>query len=138
MLEDRLPAFRDELQKIAADISDFGVFGVKDIRSWADLDRHLNKSEFRQEALKSTNDPKLKRYIRGLSGLLTSKDLRAYVQSSSTPSKDHQVKALPSGRLACTCRDWQYKHSHDNTDCKHIKRYRQYLKGEIGERSGNP
>lgn len=121
MLKDLLPAFSDELKKYAG-------------TDWKEFEKKLKSPAFRKNELAVTEDPKLKKYIKNFGDVLSSKDLRAYVQSASDLNKDHEVKVLPSGRLACTCKDWQYKHSVRNSDCKHIKRYRQYLAGQIGER----
>lgn len=123
MLEQLLPSFSDELEKLADD-------------SWKEFEKKLKSKAFQREVLQGTEDPKLKKYVKNFGGVLNSKDLRAFVQSSTDPNKEHQVKVLPGGRIGCTCRDWQYKHSTRNTDCRHIKRYKQYLKGLIGERRG--
>lgn len=120
-----LSSFADEFEKIAID------------GSWKDFEKKLKTKSFQNEVLRTTDDPKLKMYVQNFGGALNSKDLKAYVQSTSNSKKDHQVKKLPSGRLSCTCRDWQYKHSTRDTDCRHIKRYQMYLAGEIGERRGD-
>lgn len=122
MLESLLPSFSDEMQKLADD------------GSWREFEKNLKSPAFQRQALASTEDPKLKKYIKNVGGVMTSKDLKAFVQSASNLSKEHQVKVLSGGRLACTCKDWQYSHSVKNTDCKHVKRYRQYLQGLVGER----
>lgn len=132
MLAALLPSFYDELEKIAAEAPSFGL---KDIRSWADFEDHLHRPEFRKEVFKNTDDKKLKKYTKNVGGVRESKDLHAYVQSSSDKRKDYQIKKLPGGRLGCTCKDWQYIHSVKNTDCKHIKRYKQYLQGKVKESS---
>lgn len=115
-----LLSFSNELSKFAND-------------SWKEFEKGLKSKDFQVKQLSATDDPKLKKYIKNFGGVLTSKDLKAYVQSSTNPKKYHQVKALSGGRFACTCKDWQYNHSVKNTDCKHVDRYKQYLAGEEGE-----
>lgn len=119
-----LDSFFGELEKIADG-------------AWKDFEKKLKSKSFQNEVLRTTDDPKLKEYVKNFGGALNSKDLKAYVQSSTNSNKDHTVKALPGGRLSCTCRDWQYTHSTRGTDCRHIKRYQMYLQGLIGERRGN-
>lgn len=127
MLIDFLPSFKDELQKLAANKP----------MDWKDFEKKLKTPSFHSEALSATNDPKLKQYIKNYGGSLTSKDLRAFVQSSSNPDKEHKVKKLPNGRFSCSCKDWQYKHSVKNGECRHIKRYRQYLDGLVKSSAAN-
>lgn len=125
LLQDLMPSFFDELEKIAAEEG----------MDWKEFERSLRSPAFRAQALQDTDDPKLKQYIKNVGGVKSSKDLHAYVQSSTNPKKDYQVKQLPGGRYGCTCKDWQYNHSTKKTDCKHVKRYKQYLQGKVKESS---
>jgi len=109
-----LLSFSNELTKVAND-------------SWKEFEKGLKSKDFQSKQLSATDDPKLKKYIKNYGGVLVSKDLKAYVQSSSHPKKYHQVKAIQGGRFTCTCKDWQYSHSTKSTDCRHVDRYKRYL-----------
>lgn len=129
-LSDLMPSFYDELEKIAAEVP-----SLKGVRSWKDFDDQLHRRPFRAEVYNNTDDRKLRKYTKNVGGVRESKDLHAYVQSSTHPKEEYEVKRLPGGRFGCTCKDWQYEHSTKKTDCKHVKRYKQYLQGLVKESS---
>lgn len=90
-------------------------------KDWKALEKNLKGKRF-QKALSEHpgTDAKLKAYVQNYGGYLSSKDVVGNVLSRTSP-KAYVVKKLPSGRLACNCRDWQYVHSVKGTDCAHIK-----------------
>jgi len=50
------------------------------------------------------------------------------VESTSSPGVQYQIKKLPSGDFACTCKDWRYKGSvRPGYQCKHIDAHREGL-----------
>lgn len=89
-------------------------------KDWKSFERDLGSKKFRQAVISAAEaDPKLKKYVRVFGALKASKDVVAEIKGSS--GKTYQVKDLHTGRLGCTCRDWQFIHSVKGGDCKHIK-----------------
>ena len=96
-------------------------------QDWKLFEKNLNNKAFRQAVvLHPESDAKLKRYTKTLGEMKTSKELIGVVPSR-TSNKLYKIKELPNGRLACSCKDWQYAHSHKRSksaDCAHIKEFR--------------
>lgn len=119
-------AFKDELEKIAAakklDVSEFKAEAhlQSDQKDWKEFERDLRSPNFRRAVTTQTDDPKLKRYVKSYGGYLASKDVVTTVPSR-TSGKNYTIKRLETGRLACNCKDWQFKHSVKGTDCDHIR-----------------
>ena len=90
-------------------------------KDWKTFEKNLKKVPFQKAVVKHPDsDSKLKRYAKNYGGHLVSKEVVKEVPSRTT-TKKHAIKKLPSGRLSCSCKDWQYVHSHKGTDCDHIK-----------------
>lgn len=102
---------------------------------WKEFERKLKSKSFRKEVSLTTVDPKLKRYVENFGESLGSSNIKATVQSRTNPRKEYKIKELPSGRLTCSCKDWQYKHSVGDSDCAHVATYRKFLQGEIPRRT---
>ena len=133
MLRSLFPSFVDELVKLAA-ISPAQAVEMANAhhtnKDWDVFEKNLRTKAFRQAVLlHPESDAKLKRYTKTLGELKTSKDVLGVVPSR-TSNKLHKIKELPNGRLACTCKDWQYAHSHKRkkTDCAHIEEFRSGLR----------
>lgn len=90
--------------------------------NWKAFEKDMRRSSsFRSAVVKSDKaDEKLRRYTEAMGEYLSSKKVLARVPSR-TSRREYAVKVLPSGRLGCGCKDWQYKHSHQGTDCAHIR-----------------
>ena len=128
MLQSLLPSFCDELIKLAA-LSPAQARERVDAhhtsQDWKAFEKNLNTKAFRQAVLMHPeSDSKLKRYTKALGELKTSKDVAGVVPSRTSGSKLHKVKRLPNGRLACSCKDWQYAKSWNRGDCAHIKEFK--------------
>jgi hypothetical protein len=128
MLEQLIPAFSDECAKIAAANPLLPLFKAEAFHSderkdWNRFEKDLRGKTFQQAMLlheKTKEDKKLAKYVKTYGGYLSSKNVVGTVPSR-TSSKQYKVKKLNTGRLACGCRDWQYKHSWKGTDCDHIR-----------------
>lgn len=95
-------------------------FGV-DEKNWKLFEKSLRGKEFQQAILKHPDaDSKLRKYVRNYGGYLRSTDTIETVPSRSS-GKIYRIKKLPSGRLGCGCKDWQFVHSVKGTDCDHIR-----------------
>lgn len=90
---------------------------------WKSFEKSLGSKQFRAAVVAAEqSDPKLKKYVQNFGGFKASKDVIGKVKGSS--GKTYQVKRLASGRLGCSCKDWQFIHSVKGGDCKHIKQLR--------------
>jgi hypothetical protein len=122
-----LQAFSDGILKLSslaspskAELKAESHFGV-DEKNWRAFEKSLRGKEFQQAVLKHPDaDSKLRKYVRNFGGYLRSKDTVGTVPSRSS-GKVYQLKKLPSGRIGCGCKDWQYVHSVKGTDCDHIR-----------------
>lgn len=131
MLKSLLPSFYDELTKIAAKLSPAQanemVGAHHETQDWKLFEKNLKNKGFRQAVvLHPESNAKLKRYTKTLGEMKTSKELVGVVPSR-TSNKLYKIKELPNGRLACSCKDWQYSHSHKkskSSDCAHIQEFR--------------
>lgn len=95
----------------------------KQDKKWLSFNRSLKNPVFQQSAAAHPDaDAKLKKYVENYGALVQSKEIVGRVKSTTTPSKTYTLKKLPGGRVGCTCKDWQFIHSINGTDCKHIKR----------------
>lgn len=128
-LADLFPSFVDECIKIAA--ARLTPVQAKELVSthhetqdWKRFEKNLNTKMFRQAVLlDQDSNAKLKRYTKTLGEYKSSKIVVGVVPSR-TSSKLYKVKELPNGRLGCSCKDWQYSHSHKKSDCDHIQELR--------------
>ena len=92
---------------------------------WNSFVKNLKSTNFRKAILGAEQaDPKLKKYVKNFGGYVASKDELARIKSKDSGKTD-VVKDLHSGRWGCNCGDWQYKHSVQGGDCKHIKSVKQ-------------
>lgn len=90
---------------------------------WDDFRRGLRSRKFQKLVLDhKKSDPKLRRYVNNYGGYLTSRETVGRVRSDDS-GRTYAIRKLKNGRLACGCGDWQYRHSHRGTDCKHLKEY---------------
>ncbi len=104
-----------------------------DQKDWSAFEKNMRSPRFVAEVKRHVDsDDKLKVYAEQNSLYLRSKDTVAYIPSNSD-AKLHRIKKLKSGRMGCSCRDWQYKCSWKGTDCKHVKAVK---KGGIEKLSG--
>ena len=136
MLRQLLPSFLDELEKLSMAEKPELPKTVKQrfaITSWGDFEEALKSRPFQRRVLDSTNDPKLQEYVRSMSLFHNSSQVKAKVRSFANPAKEFEVKKLRDGRFGCSCNDWRYVRSVNGTDCKHIKKYKDHLKGLVKE-----
>lgn len=136
MLRQLLPSFLDELEKLSMAEKPELPKTVKQrfaITSWGDFEEVLKSRSFQRRVLDSTNDPKLQEYVRSMSLFHNSSQVKAKVSSFANPAKEFEVKKLRDGRFGCSCNDWRYVRSVNGTDCKHIKKYKDHLKGLVKE-----
>lgn len=139
MIESLLPSFSNELLKIAAlkPAAKAAAFHKATVKDWPGFEKDLKNKTFQQAMLKhEETDPKLKKYVKNYGGLLKSKEIIAIAPSRTEPAKEYKVKVLPTGRLACECKDWQYHHSTRKTDCDHIKAVRTMYRAGLVKLSG--
>ena len=131
MFDSLLDSFADEFTKIANRavmdaLVKAHIFHDDSAKNWNGFERDLKSKNFQTAMLlheKTKEDPKLKKYVKNFGGYLTSKDVVGKVPSR-TKNKQYTIKRLPSGRLACGCKDWQYVHSHKGTNCDHIQLFK--------------
>jgi len=119
---DLLRSFSNELEKIArispTDKAEAHHRQTK--KDWRSFERNLKSKKFRKAITEHpTSDDKLRAYVKNYGDYLDSTDLVGIVDSR-TSKKTYTIKRLPSGRMGCSCRDWQYRHSVSDTDCDHI------------------
>lgn len=97
------------------------LFHDAELKNWPQFEKDLKTKGFQKAMIShGLSDEKLKSYVENYGAFLTARKVVGKVKSFSS-AKMHTIKKLPSGRLGCSCRDWQYKHSHQGTDCKHIR-----------------
>lgn len=124
MFIESIPAFSLELAKIARAVSakdraddHFNA----DVKNWPAFEKNLSKPSFRKAVSKHpAADAKLQKYVENYGGYVASKDVVDKVKSRTEAGKTYEIRKLPSGRLGCGCKDWQFKHSHKGSDCDHI------------------
>lgn len=136
MLEELLPSFSQELVKLAAKPGKFKAkaeaFHAAEVKDWPGFEKDLLSKPFQRAMMgHELTDPKLKKYVKNYGGQLTSKTIIAIAPSRTEQGKEYKVKVLPTGRLACECKDWQYHHSVRKTDCDHIKAVRHFYKAGL-------
>lgn len=134
MLETFLPSFSQELVKLAAKEhkQQAEAFHIAEVKDWPGFEKDLTSKPFQRAMLgHDLTDPKLKKYVKNYGGQLTSKTIIAVAPSRTEQGKEYKVKVLPTGRLACECKDWQYHHSVRRTDCDHIKAVKQFYKAGL-------
>lgn len=102
-------------------------------KDWKSFEKNLKAKTFQNAIIGHTkSDDKLKEYAKAYGSYLQSKDIVTKVPSR-TSSKKYLIKKLPDGRLACGCKDWQFKHSINGTDCFHIASLGKTKLSNIGE-----
>lgn len=118
-------SFADELTKIAATHAEKAdAHHSSDVKDWGEFEKNLRSIGFQKAVLEhGMTDDKLKKYVKNYGGYLKAKEVVG-TEPSRTSAKNYKIKQLPSGRLACGCGDWQYKHSVKGTDCDHIKAFK--------------
>lgn len=134
MLADLLPSFSEELVKLAAKEHKVKAeaFHTAEVKDWPGFEKDLTSKPFQRAMLgHDLTDPKLKKYVKNVGGMLTSKTIIAVAPSRTEKAKEYKIKVLPTGRLACECKDWQYHHSVRKTDCDHIKAVRHFYKAGL-------
>ena len=111
------------IAKVAAPAAALAASHFKsDSKDWKSFEANLGKKAFQKAVTKHPEaDEKLKKYVKEYGAYVTSRNVVKKVPSLTSPSASYEVKKLPSGRLGCGCKDWQFKHSINGTDCKHIK-----------------
>lgn len=134
MIEPLLASFSSELLKIAAkkhtEMAE--AFHEAEVKDWPGFEKDLTSKPFQKAMLgHDLTDPKLKKYVKNYGGQLSSKTIIAVAPSRTEKAKEYKVKVLPTGRLACECKDWQYHHSVRKTDCAHIKAVKQFYKAGL-------
>lgn len=115
-----IPAFVDELEKLSATAEEKAQahFLKPD---WKSFEKNLRSEPFRRAVLASAEaDPKLRKYVKNYGAYRSTNDVVAEIRSKDS-GKTYRVKDLHNGRLGCSCKDWQYIHSVQGGDCKHIK-----------------
>jgi hypothetical protein len=123
MLQALIPSFVDELTKVGAKSIAKKVKDhfAADRPNWDAFEKSLRSPRFTAEVVKNPEaDPKLQAYTKANNAYLRSKDVVSVIPSGSS-GKSYSIKKLPDGRLACGCRDWQYRCSWEGTECRHIK-----------------
>ncbi len=134
MLEALLPSFTSEFVKIAAtkSMQRANAFHKAEVKDWPGFEKDLQNRHFQKAMLKhDITDDKLKKYVKNYGGSLTSKSIIAIAPSRTDKKSEYKIKVLPSGRLSCECKDWQYHHSVRKSDCDHIKAVRHFYRAGL-------
>lgn len=134
MIENLLSSFSTELLKLAAGsvAKRAESFHEADSKNWPGFEKDLKSKAFQKAMLSHPEtDSKLKKYVQNYGGQLKSKSVISVAPSRSEKDKKYKIKVLPSGRLSCECKDWQYKHSVKKSDCDHIKAVRHLYKAGL-------
>ncbi len=140
MIETLLTSFSLELVKIAAisPANKADTFHAAEVKNWPGFENDLKNKSFQKAMLgHEATDSKLKKYVKNFGGQLVSKTIIAYAPSRSNEGKEYKIKVLPSGRLACECKDWQYHHSVRKSDCDHISAVRKFYKAGLVKTSAS-
>lgn len=104
------------------------VYG--DDKNWGQFEKDMKGKKFRQAVIgHQASDEKLKAYVQAMGDYQESRKVVGVVPSR-TSGKLYKVKDI-GNRLACNCKDWQYKKSHGGGDCAHIKELKQGLKEKL-------
>lgn len=121
-------SFANEFMKIAVEVritpkaaaKAQAHFDAQD-KDWKSFEKFLKQPGFRAALSKSElADPKLKKYVKTFGAYQGSKDEIAKIKSKDS-GKTYTIKDLHTGRWGCNCGDWQFKHSINGGDCKHIR-----------------
>lgn len=134
MIEILLPSFSSELVKISATSSQKKAdsFHAVEVKDWPGFEKDLKSKAFQKVMIgHDATDSKLTRYVKNFGGQLTSKTIIAYAPSRTEDGKEYKVKVLPSGRIACECKDWQYHHSVRKSDCDHIAAIKSFYRAGL-------
>lgn len=103
-----------------------------EVKDWPGFETDLKNRHFQKAMLKhEETDSKLQKYVKNYGGSLTSKSIIAIAPSRTDKKQEYKIKVLPTGRLACECKDWQYHHSVRKSDCDHIKAVRHFYKAGL-------
>jgi hypothetical protein len=107
-------------------------FHTAEVKNWPGFEEDLKSLPFQRAMLKhEATDPKLAKYVKNFGGQLKSKSVIAFSPSRTDKDREYKIKVLPTGRLACECKDWQYHHSVRKSDCDHIKAVRAIYKAGL-------
>ena len=102
-----------------------------DLKDWGAFEKNMKGKKFRQAVFASSmSDDKLKAFVKANGEYQTSKDVVGLVPSR-TSKRMYQIKRIAGGRLACGCKDWHYKKSHEGGPCEHIRELAQGLKEKV-------
>lgn len=128
------PSFSDELTKIAIAprvgpkqraVNQVEGHHRARKKNWSKFEKSLKSKMFQRAVVEhDLSDEKLKEYSKQYGSYLSTRKSVGSIPSRSSEGKSYKVKELPGGRLACGCKDWQYKHSHQGTDCAHVKEFK--------------
>lgn len=114
------------------------AFHAAEVKNWPGFEKDLESKPFQRAMLgHELTDSKLKKYVKNYGGQLISKSIIAVAPSRTTEGKEYKVKVLPSGRIACECKDWQFHHSVRRTDCDHIKAVKTFYKAGLVKTSSS-
>jgi hypothetical protein len=116
-LADLLPAFDRECAMIAGAMLKTAYAAAPAKPSYAKkVDAH--HSSERKDWDSFQKDMKSKKFRMAVVGVVPSR----------SSSRLYKIKRIGADRLACGCKDWHYKKSHEGGDCEHIKELAQGLK----------
>lgn len=142
LLAPRLPSFTGELFRVSAAALEKVALAPSNHRTraqekagrhfstpdpnWNEFVKNLRSKNFREVVAEhGASDEKLKAYVKNFGGYVASKDVVARVPSDRS-GKKYTLKKV-GDRLGCNCGDWQYVHSVQGGDCKHIERFQSQL-----------
>ncbi len=134
LLSPLLPSFVTEFVKLSAtkSMQRANAFHKAEVKDWPGFESDLKNKHFQKAMLKHDGtDAKLQKYVKNFGGSLTSKSVIAIAPSRTDKKQEYKIKVLPTGRLSCECRDWQYHHSVRKSDCDHIKAVRHFYKAGL-------
>lgn len=122
------PTLCEKLEKRAASLYDemAAEHHRAPTKDWALFEKNLRTAKFQKAVLAHPESvDKLREYVKNVGGYLRAKNTVGKVLSRSNPGSVHRIKELPSGRLGCGCKDWQYSHSVKGSDCAHVKAFKE-------------